>query len=265
VQDESFKGTPLENLKLEGELSLWEIDWKSKTTKRPEVKVLAFSPKISYSTKPFEHVFSSLGGQKGAVTISGEVGLEFGPDWEQIVTWLVERIAPETLAEVGIPLAIAAAGTAIVYFGVKDMERRQELFMRVKYRARDIVRAGNTYAMVLAGQNATPMGKAETDAVNAAKADVGRVASARNIDDTVYRGMMEVPAWADPMRDRTGSAYVDHALADFQAQVDKEIDAWHSEHWLQTFFAGTYANDDKNQVMFIIMEEQRTGGNDTIG
>src|SRR5215469_13804926 len=35
VQDESFKGTPLENLKLEGELSLFEVDWKAKTSKRP--------------------------------------------------------------------------------------------------------------------------------------------------------------------------------------------------------------------------------------
>jgi hypothetical protein len=264
VQDESFKGTPLENLKLEGELSLFEIDWKARTTKRPEVKVLAFSPKLTYETPPFEHPFTGIG-QKGTLTIAGEVSLEFGPNWEQIVTWLIEEIGPEALAEVGVPLAIAAAGAALIYFGVRDMERRQELFMRVQGRARGIVQAGNIYAMVMAGQNPTPMGRAETDAITAARADLGKVASAKNIDEGVYAGLMQVPEWARPMQDRTGSAYVDQALNDFEGQVDKEIDDWHSEHWAQTFFSGTYAKDDRVQVMLIIARERQTGGTDTLG
>jgi hypothetical protein len=67
------------------------------------------------------------------------------------------------------------------------------------------------------------------------------------------------------MRDRTGAAYVDRALNSFQVEVDQAIDAWHSEHWLQTFFSGTYASDDKNQVMLIIMQEQQSGGMETAG
>jgi hypothetical protein len=264
VQDQSFKGTPLENLKLEGEFSLFEVDWKAKTAKRPEVKVLAFSPKLSYETPVFEHTFASVG-QKGSLTIASEVSLEFGPNWEEIIDWVLKEIGPEALADVGIPLAVAAAGTALVYYGMKDIQRREELYLRVKYGARGIIHAGSMYAAVMAGEDPVPMGKAETDAKAAAKADQGKVAGAKNIDEIVYCGIMEVPAYSDPMRDRTGAAYVDRALSSYQAEVDDAIDAWHSEHWLQTFFSGTYASDDKNQVMQIILQEQQTGGMDTAG
>jgi hypothetical protein len=264
VQDESFKGTPLENLKLEGEFSLFEVDWKAKTTRRPEVKVLTFSPKLSYEVPVFEHAFPSIG-QKGMLTITSEVSLEFGPNWEEIIDWVLKEIGPEALVDVGIPLAVAAAGTALVYFGMKDIQRREELYLRVKYGARGIIRSGDIYARVMAGKDPVPMGKAETDAKEAARADQGKVAGSRNIDEIVYCGIMEVPTYSDPMEDRTGAAYVDRALNSFQAEVDQAIDAWHSEHWMQTFFSGTYASDDKNQVMMIILEEQQTGGIESAG
>ncbi len=254
IQDESLKGTALENLKLGGELSLFEVNWTQKTGRIPEVSAAKLALSVSYDTPPSEHVLAN--GQKVAVTYKGSATFEFEPDWEQIVPWVIEQIGPETLLEAAGPYAFVAAGAAVMYYTFKDMDRQEKLAATVRAAATQIVRSGSVYASVLSGRKVTPAGARETEAFNAATADLEKLAKSRNIDAQIYQGLMAVPEYASPLRDRTGEAYVTRALGSLESQVDREIDAWHSEHYIQTFLSGRYASADKAMINAIVSDAQ---------
>jgi hypothetical protein len=256
VQNETWKGTPLENFKVGGEVSLFEVNWKAKTGRVPELSVAKLSLNTSYETPPIDHFFPSMG-QKGAVTFKGTVTAEFEPDWETIVPWLVEQIGAETLAEVGGPVAFAAAGAAVMYYTFKDMDRQEKLALTVRSHAKQIVRSGDTYASVLSGRKIPrPTNPIELEAFNTATADLEQLAKSRKIDSEIYRGLMTVPEYAKPVWDKTGESYVTSGLGSLESRVDKEIDAWHSDHYVKTFFSGRYASADKAMVNAIISEVQ---------
>jgi len=242
-----------ENIQLGTAIEFNLLEMKKEPGKKPEFTVLSAVPKIEISGKAEHFPIQDV-----QANIKGEVAATFEPDWVTLA-----MLALET--PLGWALAAAAGGLAIVYFTMEDVERRQQLMFKVRAGSRATVKSANVYAMVISGQPASPSGSFEQKAADQAKSDLAAISSGKKMSVDTYYALVEADSLEDSYYTQAYNRYKARALADFESKIEKEIEAWHDDHWIQSFFAGRYASDDIAAARAAIDEADRSEGEGFLG
>jgi hypothetical protein len=221
-----------QNIQLTTAIEFNLLELKKEPGKAPEFKVLAAVPKAELSGKAENFPVQGM-----QANLKGEIAATFEPDWVTLGLLVLET-------PVGWVLATAAGGLAIVYFTMKDVERRQQLMFKVRAGARSAVKSANVYAMVISGKEVSPSGSFEQKAVDQAKSDLAGIASGKKMSVDTYYALVEADHLESNYYIQAYNRYKARALGDFESKVIDEIRAWHDEHWIQSFFAMRYASDD---------------------
>lgn len=220
------------NIQLTTAIEFNLLEFKKNPGKAPEFKVLSAVPKVELSGKAENFPVQGL-----QANLKGEIAATFEPDWVTLALLALET-------PVGWVMAAAAGGLAIVYFTMEDVERRQKLMSRVRAGARATVKSANVYAMVISGREVNPSGSFDQKAAGQAKSDLAAIAAGKKMSVETYYALVEADNLESNYYTQAYNRYKSRALGDFEAKVEREIEAWHDEHWIQSFFAGRYASDD---------------------
>jgi hypothetical protein len=229
------------------------LNMKKEPGKKPEFSFLTVVPKASVGG-----VAKNFPVDGFLADLKGEVAVTFEPDYVALAQLALE--CPATWV-----FALAAGGAALIYFSYKDYDRRAKLFHGVKAQANSLAKAGATYAGAVTGDTTSPSGKNEKDAYNKGRADLAKVLADNNLTEDEFRGMLKDQKLNAQFFTRASADYVDQAMGLFEVKVRDEIKAWHSEHYVQSFFSGNYASDDIAIAESIVDGAKASGGNPTIG
>jgi hypothetical protein len=186
------------------------------------------------------------------------------PDWTAIFLDVVKGIAENP--EVWI-FAALAAGLVIAIVDYAHIEERQKLGMKAKYTARSLIKSADLYGMQMTGGGGSPSGKIEQAASAAAKADLPKVLAKYGPDVTpeiYFEALKLMPKWKDTAWKKARADFKEKALAEHRSKMAGIVDAWHSEHSVQSFFLGGKGADER-LVDAQIDNEDANDGNDTIG
>ena len=229
------------------------LNVKKEPGKKPEFTFLSVVPKASLGGAAKNFPVDGFQAE-----LKGELSVTFEPDYVTLAQLALE--CPATWV-----LALAAGGAALVYFSFKDYDRRAKLFQGVKAKANSLAKAGATYASAVTGKTAPPSGSIEKEAFSKGRADLAKVLADAGISEDEFKDLLKDQKLENDFFTKASSDYVNQALGTFEGKVRDEIKAWHSEHYVQSFFAGVYAADDIATAEAIIDEAKASGGQPTMG
>lgn len=164
-----------------------------------------------------------------------------------------------------LPLAAAAGLAAMVWAGVVSLEHQQQIAAYTRAKARQIIRAGDTYAGRMTDRLGETGGTAADRALARAEADLAAVCGRFGLERGQFFGALDLAERRQLLFFRLSKEYAFAGVAELVVQLRQRIEAWHDEHWFVTFMSGRYTADDMTIVEAIVATELRNHGQPTIG
>ncbi len=243
------------------EFVLWE--GKSKVASPSDLQLSAtagaFVPKVAGSGK-----FKDKPKPGWEIEIGVEGSLTIEPDWTAIFVEVIKGIAENP--EIWI-FAALAAGLVISVVEYGHIEERQKLATKAKFVSRSLIKASNLYGALLTGDKFGASGKVEQKAAEQAGLDLPKVLLkyGSTVTPEVYFEALKMrKEWKDTAFSKARSDFKDKALAEHRSKMTAQVEAWHSEHGVQSLFLGGKGADER-LVDSVIDNEDANDGMDTMG
>jgi len=224
------------------------LELKREKGKAPSFEFLTVIPKVEVSGKSDNFPIDGM-----SASLKGEVAVTFEPDWATLGMLILET-------PVGWALAAVAGGAAVIYFSLKDLEHRQQLGLKIRAGSKAIINQANAYATHVANGEKKSGTQSEQKGSAQAESDLSVIVGKNDMTTETYFALVEADDLKKSYYLRAYAKFKTEAFADYDAQIMHEIEAWHDEHWVQSFFAMNYASDDKARARRYINEMERSEG-----
>jgi hypothetical protein len=205
---------------------------------------------------------------KPAAGMETEAGLEgfatFEPDWQALFMDAVKGIAENP--EVWI-LAAMAAGLVVAIVDYGHQGEREKFANKSANIANGLVKASTVYAAMITGDKVGAYSVFERKAAEQATADLPKTLQkygAEFTPDAYFEALRLMPAWKAMAYGKAKADFRMEALTKHRQKMEAEVDAWHAEHGVKSFFLGG-ADGDKRIVEENINHADRTDGDPTMG
>ncbi len=242
-----------ENTQMTAAMEFNLLELKQEKGKTASFEFLQVIPKVAVSGKSENFPLDGM-----STNLKGEVGVAFEPDWASLAMLILET-------PLGWALAAVAGGAAIIYFSMKDMERRQQLGMKIRIGSAKIIRQANAYATQVASGEKKSGTKSEQKGTSQAEGDLSVIVGKKDMTEETYFALVEADNLNKSYYLRAYAKYKTKAFADYDAEVMHEIEAWHDEHWVQSFFSMNYASTDKAAARGLLDQMERSEGQGFLG